>query len=499
MRRPTRIALALALGGSTLGLVPVAASATTGPYIPAADPVEPAADNGSATENYFVQLNPGEDPAFWGPYLLEEVGVDEVERSFNGECLTELKSCGPRIPWAYTELFPDAYGLWFKLTASEQIKMAELVGRAPALQGMDGGVVSIPDPIDVSGPVAGAGMNGAQVTPTGYARIGGESAAWDRGRLTNDAEENDVRVGILDTGLDARHDDLNVVGGFNCTFDGRGPEGWAVDVHGHGTHVGGTIGAEDNDLFTLGILPGVPLYGVAVLGMDGSGSWTSVACGLDVALRLELDVVNLSLGGMGFASLTDSWDVMHNAFSGAAAKGLIVVVAAGNDAFDAINQVPASYDDAVVTVSAIVDFDGLPGGVGVGLPGCGLGHPDDWLASFSNFGSVVDIAAPGGCILSTLPGNQMGYASGTSMATPHVTGVIAAHIAACGDTIPTITIETVDGEQHQLSDPRDVVGEVLRWSSDPEWVEGDGFWDGDRDAFKEPFLRYGAPCEEVQS
>jgi subtilisin len=432
-----------------------------------------SAPDPTALHDYIVQLEVGEDPKFWAPYLLEEVGVPEDQRAYDG-------TSGPRVPETFTEVFDseagEAVGLWFRLTEPELTKMSALVGRAPGLQGTEAGKVELPDPIEASGPVSGAGMNGSQVTPTGYTRIGGIDSVFERGALDNKAAEAGIEVGVLDTGVDARHVDLNVTGGYNCTHDGRGKDGWGVDVHGHGTHVAGTIGALDNEYLTLGILPGVPIVGISVLGMDGSGSWASVLCGIDVALRLELDVVNLSLGGFTFASLPDTWDVMHNGFHSAAAQGLVIVVAAGNDAMDSVNQVPASYE-GVVPVSAIVDFDGKPGGVGVGLPGCGLGHPDDALASFSNYGPAVVFTAPGGCILSTLPGNQMGYSSGTSMASPHVAGVIALHMALCpGD--------------------KDPVKSVKNWSSDPEWTEGPGFWDFDRDPFKEPLVRYGAPCEE---
>jgi subtilisin family serine protease len=432
-----------------------------------------APEAGPELFDYIVQLEVGEDPKFWAPYLLEEVGVPENERDYDG-------AQGTRIPETYTEIFDseagEAFGLWLKLTAPELAKMAAIVGRAPGLQGVEAGEVSLPDPIDVSGPISGAGMNGAQVTPTGFTRVGALTSVFERGGLTNKAEQNGLQVGILDTGLDVRHSDLNVAGGYNCTHDSRGKDGWGVDVHGHGTHVGGTVGAKDNNYLTLGILPGVPLVGISVLSFDGSGSWAGVACGIDVALRLGLPIVNLSLGGSSFASLPGTWDVMHNGFANAAAQGLIIVVAAGNDGIDAINQVPASYE-GVVPVSAIVDFDGLPGGSGVGLPGCGLGHPDDAAASFTNYGPSVVFAAPGGCILSTIPGNQMGYASGTSMASPHVTGVLAAYMALCPED-------------------KDPLKTVLRYSSDPEWTEGAGFWDFDRDPFKEPLVRYGAPCEE---
>ncbi|MCC7023451.1 MAG: S8 family serine peptidase, partial [Thermomicrobiales bacterium] len=105
--------------------------------------------------------------------------------------------------------------------------------------------------------------------------------------------------------------------------------------------------------------------------------------------------------------------------------GIPVIVAAGNQAIDASTRVPAAYDQ-VITVSAMADSDGAPGGLG---PRTCTGNRDDTFASFSNFGPDVDIAAPGDCILSFIRGDLL-EASGTSVATPHVTGAVARFIAS---------------------------------------------------------------------
>jgi subtilisin family serine protease len=145
-------------------------------------------------------------------------------------------------------------------------------------------------------------------------------------------------------------------------------------------------------------------------------------------------VANVSLGKSRTDSdcATDLNDLFHQAFCRVVAAGVTVAVAAGNDSHDAALEVPAAYDE-VITVSALADSDGQPGGTG---PDTTSG-PDDILAPFSNFGADVDLAAPGVDILSTVPTGwcdlcrSSGYRflSGTSMATPHVAGAAALYLA----------------------------------------------------------------------
>jgi subtilisin family serine protease len=263
-----------------------------------------------------------------------------------------------------------------------------------------------------------------QEVPTGVQRIFAEQTlALDGSDLRVNAD-----VAVLDTGLDRQHPDLNVVGGANCLAYSGGPP-WARsyfcddtqdgdDDHYHGTHVGGTIGALDNDNGVVGVAPGARLWAVKVLDAQGSGALSSIIAGIDwVAGKGGIEVINMSLGGPGQS------DAMDTAVTNAVKAGVTVVVAAGNEASDAALYTPANAPGAI-TVSALADFDGAAGGAG--SPTCRIDE-DDTLADFSNYGSTVDIAAPGVCILSTYPLEQGGYGtiSGTSMAAPHVAGAAA--------------------------------------------------------------------------
>ncbi len=252
----------------------------------------------------------------------------------------------------------------------------------------------------------------------------------------------DADVAIVDTGIDKDHEDLNVVGGYNCATSSR--TAWG-DVNGHGTHVAGTVGALDNGLGVVGVAPGVRLWAVRILDSAGNGLVSWYVCGLDwIAAQREavpgsttgetrpvIEVVNMSVAKRGAddgnCGLT-SKDVMHQAICRLVASGVTVVAAAGNNSFNASKLIPASYDE-VITVSALADMDGKPGGLGGSL--CyswGTYDKDDTYADFSNYGGDVDLIAPGKCTWSTLPGNRYGYVSGTSMAAPHVTGAAALYL-----------------------------------------------------------------------
>jgi subtilisin family serine protease len=261
----------------------------------------------------------------------------------------------------------------------------------------------------------------AQETPTGIRRIFADSND-NLGIDGTDDLRVDVDVAVIDTGIDWQHPDLNVVGGINCAAGSIfrvSCVGNGDDDHYHGTHVAGTIAALDNGIGVVGVAPGARLWAVKVLNSRGSGYTSWIVAGIDwVAKRAsDIEVANMSLGGSGYSQAE------YDAIQGAVDKGVAFAVSAGNADDDANNYMPASFDN-VLSVSALADFDGIPGGRG--SPTCRTDQ-DDTLADFSNWGSAVDIAAPGVCILSTYPLEQGEYGtiSGTSMASPHVAGALA--------------------------------------------------------------------------
>ncbi|HEX8701830.1 MAG TPA: S8 family serine peptidase [Myxococcaceae bacterium] len=203
-------------------------------------------------------------------------------------------------------------------------------------------------------------------------------------------------VFIIDTGVNA-HADLNVVGHVNYAG------GKNSDCNGHGTHVAGTVGAKDDSNFVVGVAPGIPVFGVKVLGCNGSGTWSGIISGMDFVAGHSAagKVANMSLGG-GFNQ------AVNDAAARMVAANVAVAVAAGNDGSDAKNYSPAS-EPSVLTVAAH--------------------DSNNNNASWSNFGALIDLSAPGVSILSTSSSGGTTTMSGTSMASPHVAGALALYRA----------------------------------------------------------------------
>jgi subtilisin family serine protease len=270
----------------------------------------------------------------------------------------------------------------------------------------------------------------AQSTPNGIGRIDGTLSA--AAKIDGIDDRVDADVAIVDTGI-ASIAELNVVGGYNCSTADRSL--WR-DVHGHGTHVAGIAGAIDNGTGVVGVAPGVRLWAVKILNDSGAGLLSWYVCGLDwIAAQRDpadssrplFESVNMSVTKWGrddSACGAKIGDILHAAICRLVSSGVTVVAAAANDSGSAAARVPAAYNE-VITVSALADTDGKPGALGGPL--CfswGSYDDDDSFANFSNYGSDVDLIAPGKCIWSTVPGGYQ-YMSGTSMAAPHVTGAVA--------------------------------------------------------------------------
>jgi subtilisin len=236
----------------------------------------------------------------------------------------------------------------------------------------------------------------SQTVPWGIDRVfGAETYSF----LTwNTTKGNGVRVAILDTGIDEGHNDLNVTGGVTTVDNTH----WGSDGSGHGTHVAGTVAALDNIIGVVGVAPNVSLYAVKVLSDGGSGSVSSVVAGIDWAVGEGIPIINMSLGS-GSSSTT-----LENACNVAFSKGHLLVSSAGNNGNPGGrgNNVgyPAAYESVIAVAASTIN---------------------NTRASYSSTGPAVELIAPGSSILSTLPGNNYGTYSGTSMASPHVAGVAA--------------------------------------------------------------------------
>jgi aqualysin 1 len=245
----------------------------------------------------------------------------------------------------------------------------------------------------------GGGGGGGQVLPWGIKRIGADQSSTKAG--DGQGEISNVHVYIIDSGADADHADLNVVNHVN--FAG-GPN---KDCNGHGTHVAGTVAARDNTIDVVGVAPGAPITGVKVLGCGGSGSWSGVISGIDwvtADAAGKRAIANMSLGG-------GANDAVDAAVKKSADSGVFYAVAAGNDGANACNYSPAraGTHNGVMTVAATAS--------------------NDSETSWSNYGSCVDIWAPGASILSTKSGGGTTTMSGTSMASPHVGGTGALYLS----------------------------------------------------------------------
>ncbi|MGG4093602.1 S8 family serine peptidase [Paenibacillus lautus] len=200
-----------------------------------------------------------------------------------------------------------------------------------------------------------------------------------------------VRIGVLDTGIDSNHASLsNLV---NTSLGRSFVDSTTIDRHGHGTHVAGTIASYGS---VSGVMQNATLVPVKVLSDSGSGSMYGIQQGILHAANIRADVINMSLGGGGYDR------GMDEAIQTAVGLGTIVVAATGNDGLPSISY-PAAYSGSIAVGSVTSSRT---------------------RSSFSNYGTGLDVMAPGSNIYSTYPNGQYTTMSGTSMATPHVAGVL---------------------------------------------------------------------------
>lgn len=269
----------------------------------------------------------------------------------------------------------------------------------------------------------------SQRIPAGIRRIGATSQPLAH---IGSRKDTNVDIAVIDTGI-ANHPDLRVKGGVNCTSSGGSSY---IDKHGHGTHVAGIIAARDNGVGVVGVVPGARLWAVKSLGDNGFGLTSELLCGLDWLIGQHLSpdgptftAVNMSISGPleypNRACKDGTDDMTHLLMCAGMDAGMTFAVAAANDS-RIVNHQPSIYEEPI-TVGAIVDYDGKPGGLGRQADVCPWfsSDADDTWANFSNYGKAVDIVAPGKCVLSTYTGKRYAWMSGTSMATPHVAGAIA--------------------------------------------------------------------------
>ncbi len=269
------------------------------------------------------------------------------------------------------------------------------------------GEFSVPSAADVLGPAASA-LKALQ-QPVPHAKTAGQQTPWGISRVhapeawAKTAGQG-VKVCVVDTGIDMTHPDLkgNVAGGWNAIDNSDNFK----DDNGHGTHVSGTIAAVDNKIGVVGVAPKASLYGVKVLDASGSGSFDAVIAGMQWCVQHHMQVASMSLGAdQGNDSLKETVAAM--------AKGGVALIAAAGNSGPGAGTVgyPAGYPGAI----AIAAMDS-----------------SDKTADFSSRGPQVAFIAPGVGVLSTYMGGGYRELSGTSMATPHMSGLAALAIASRG-------------------------------------------------------------------
>jgi len=344
----------------------------------------------------------------------------------------------------------------------------------------------------------------AQTDPKGVRRVAAELGIGIRANAGPG-----IDVAVMDSGIDAAHQDLDVdasrsticINGAPCVPAANPVQ----DAFGHGTSVAGAIAALDNDVDLVGVAPGANLISVQVFNSSGSSSDGDIIAGIDHLITLNqtnlVEVVNMSFreictnssGANTPCAGHPDFQPLETALQNLTNSGTTIVAASGNDAIDTKFVMPAS-SSAVIAVSAMADSNGQPGGGGSSVclsrlgPFCVQSTPDDSYASFANFGSAVDVIAPGADELLLARGGGTRLATGTSFAAPHAAGVAAIFIrdrlnrneaTPLPATVRQALIET--GECYESGSG---AGDLFHGTTGCPSA-----WPGDSDGFREPLVR----------
>ncbi len=309
---------------------------------------------------------------------LETVEICVVKKPVTGQAALVSRALkNPKV----VSIEEDYYTNWLKLDD----------GAAPSIEtafaGARGVLASAPKLAQPAGEA-----------PWGVARVGAPGV-WRKDRPSSMGAG--VKVAVVDTGISCGHPDLQCDS--SSGYNALDPQSPPDDDNGHGTHVAGTIAARWDGQGVVGVAPGATLIPVKVLDKDGGGALSDVVRGINWAAEHGVDVINMSLGSpKGSKSLEQA---VRKAYE----RGVTIVAAAGNEGPDPDT---VGYPGAYPQVIAVAASD-----------------KQDGIADFSSRGPQVAFTAPGVDILSTVPGGGYEMMSGTSMASPHMSGLAALAVA----------------------------------------------------------------------
>jgi len=261
--------------------------------------------------------------------------------------------------------------------------------------------------------------------------LGWQISTYNLPNIWKENQGEGIKIGIIDTAIDLRHPDIDIKGGYDFAYN-RSINYYKTHYpsHGHGTHVAGIISAKNNNTGIVGVAPKASLYSVVALNEEGSGSYNDLIKSIDWCINNGMDVINMSLGAV--SDTTSLYRAIRRAYD----ANITIVCAGGNSAWAGHLDFPATYNETIAIASIAEDMK---------------------RSSFSSIGSNIDVAAPGSNIISCTPNNSYSSYSGTSMASPFVTGIIALLLAKHrkhGGSTPINTVEDV--REHLIKTAIDV-------------------------------------------